>query len=240
MITHVADAEDFARAVERADAGEEAVLEIEGDAYRHLFRSRRLPVGARLRVVDGRGRARAARVASVERRRAEAVLGESVEANESELRVTLLAGALRPERADTLVEKATEIGVHAVRFLRMERTPRRYGEGRLDRMHRVARAAVEQCGRAWIPPVSHHEWDELEDLLADGPLFVLRPGGEGRLRAREEKDAASVVIGPEGGFAEAELLRLGELGAVGVDLGPRILRVETAAMVAAAGLLLPF
>ncbi len=229
MITHLTSPE--------ALAGREVV--VEGDAYRHLFRARRLAVGATLRVVDGHGRARWAEVTRVERRRAVLTLGEGAPANEPAYRLELLVAALRPERASWLVEKATEIGVAAVRFLASDRAPRHYGEGNLERWRRVASSAVEQCHRSLRPEVSGvHRWDEVPELVAGlDEAWFLDPGGEAG--QPPEATCGAVLIGPEGGWSPAEEEDLERLGVLPVTLGSRVLRVETAALVAASRLLLP-
>ena len=116
-------------------------LEIEGDAYRHLFRARRLAAGETLRVVDGRGRARSGQVEAVDRSRAIVTLGSPIPNLEPPFDVHLLVGALRPERASWLVEKATEVGAASITFFSSERTPRAYGQAKLERLRRVARSA---------------------------------------------------------------------------------------------------
>lgn len=243
MITYLADPKSLAS----------EALTIEGDAYRHLFRSRRLAQGAELRVVDGSGRARRGIVETISRTSAEVSLGDPLPSNEPDLYLELLVGALRPERADFLVEKATELGVSAIRFLRTERTPRKYGEGRLERLARVAGSAVEQCHRSRRPEVTLHDWADVDGMLASlavgpgraGTVYLLAPGGETlqpqnpRRLERHTEQRVAVLVGPEGGFTEVEVEHLRELGAVAVDLGGRILRVETAALAAAAKLLLP-
>jgi 16S rRNA (uracil1498-N3)-methyltransferase len=213
---------------------------VEGDAHRHLFRARRLGPGDRLRVVDGLGAARWAEVASVERFRAELELGAEAPSNEAPARLELLVAALRPERASWLVEKAIEVGVAGVRFVVSKRAPRRYGGAHLERLERVARAAVEQCGRARLPRVTfHRSWSEVPDLLRDRVVRVLDPGaGEGSLEPLARGAEATLAIGPEGGWTEAELGELERLGGRPVGLGPRVLRVETAAVVGAAAMLL--
>jgi 16S rRNA (uracil1498-N3)-methyltransferase len=221
------------------DGGE---VEISGDAYRHLFRARRLAAGERLRLADGRGRARWGEIAAVDRRLARVVLGEAAPANEPRRQVELLVAALRSERASWLVEKATEIGVTAVRFLASRRTPRQYGDGRLERLRRVAAAAVEQCHRARLPEVTGvHPWEDVGTLLAglDGASFLdfaANPGAaDGRFPA---SDRQGVLIGPEGGWSAEERHFLAAEGVRAVALGERVLRVETAAVAAASLLLL--
>ncbi|MDA8018055.1 MAG: 16S rRNA (uracil(1498)-N(3))-methyltransferase [Thermoanaerobaculia bacterium] len=233
MITHLTDPEAF---------GSETLV-IEGDAYRHLFRSRRVRNGAELRVVDGLGNARRGVVSSVSKTTAKVSLGRPIPSGEPTVQLELVVGALRPERADFLVEKATELGAVAIRFLRTERTPRRYGASRVGRWSRVAASAVEQCHRSRLPDVTVHAEGEVVEILegitrSRGRSFVLAPGGDGVLTSGAA-DPIAVLVGPEGGFSADEMARLRDLGAVSVDLGERVLRVETAALAAASKLLLP-
>lgn len=223
-------------------AGGEA--RVEGDAYRHLFRARRLAVGDRLRAVDGRGGARWAAVAAVGRDGATLALGEPARTNEAPVALTLLVAALRRERASWLVEKATELGVAAVRFLASERTPREFGGGTLGRLERVAAAALVQCHRARLPDVSGvHPWAEVADLVAaagdPGRRWLLDVGpttaaDSAALPAVAAGARAAVLVGPEGGWTDGERAELAALGCARVTLGPRVLRVETAALAGAA------
>lgn len=216
-------------------AGEEVA--VEGDAFRHLFRARRLEVGERLRVVDGRGRARWGEVGRVERTRATVRLGEEAPSNEAAVRVELLVPTLRPERAAWLVEKATEVGAAAVRFCHMERAPRTFGDGTLERLRRVAMGAVEQCGRARCPEVTGvHAWREIGALTEGTRRLVLDVGSAGGPPEMED-GAVALLVGPEGGLSEAERRELLEAGWTAVGLGPRVLRAETAAVVGAAWML---
>lgn len=221
-------------------AGEEAP--VEGDAYRHLFRSRRMAVGDRLRVVDGVGGARWAEVAAVDRRRGALRLLGPAPTGEPGYRLELVVATPKRDRASWLVEKATEVGVGAVRFVASERSPRDLGAGSLERMGRVAAAAVEQSGRSRVPEVTGvHGWEELGGLLEGlRDRWVLHTAEEAGVRSVWERGEESgvVVIGPEGGWSEEEVVELLGVGCRPVWLGERVLRVETAAVVAAAAVLL--
>ncbi|MEL7059687.1 MAG: RsmE family RNA methyltransferase [Acidobacteriota bacterium] len=224
------------------DAFDEAELWIEGDAYRHLFRARRLARGAELRIVDGAGRARRGEVLEVDRRRALVALGAPLQSVEPPVAVHLAVGALRAERAEWLVEKATELGVASLTFFASARSPRDYGDGRLKRWRRVAASALQQCGGARLPTLEGVlGWSDLLDRLK-GPMetsarWVLAFDGA---PFRDLRDAAAprlaevrCVIGPEGGLTPGELEQLDTLGVHRASLGPRVLRVETAALAAA-------
>lgn len=220
------------------EAGE---ARVEGEGYRHLFRAARLAVGDAVRLVDGGGRARWGRVARVDRRAGVIALGEEAPANEAPVAVGLFVAPPRPQRASWLVEKATEVGVAAVRFVAAERSPRGYGAGQLERLRRVACAAVEQCGRSRLPEVGGpHRVSELAPLLAPfGERWLLDPEAAfpGLFAATAP---CALLVGPEGGWTAGERRTLtGDLGCRPAALGPRILRVETAAVVGAALLLTP-
>lgn len=225
---------------ERLAAGD---AEIDGDAYRHLFRARRLAVGDRVRAVDGRGGARWAEVTAVGRSAARLALGEPAPANEPAVAVTLVVAALRRERASWLIEKATELGVAAIRFVATERTARELGGNSLARLGRVAAAALEQCHGARLPAIDGpHPWTALGDLVADVPAearFVLdtAAGPDPGSALRPAAGRALLLVGPEGGWTDAERDELSRLGCQPVSLGVRTLRIETAALAGAALLL---
>jgi 16S rRNA (uracil1498-N3)-methyltransferase len=229
---------------------------VEGEAYQHLFRARRVTVGEEMRVVDGRGRARWGTVERVDRTSATVVLGEPAPDHEPALRLEVIVPTCRPERASWLVEKGTEVGVFAFRFANMARAPRELGAITFDRLRRVAAAAVEQCHRSRLPEITGpHAWSEMVGLAgpearwfldteaADGPSFDVGAALRGR---PEEQQGAHIgaplhalLIGPEGGLDPAERRELLTAGWRPVGLGERTLRLETAAIIGAAFLLLP-
>ncbi len=217
-------------------------VRVEGDAYNHLFRARRLAVGDRVRVVDGAGRARWSVVARIDRSMAALTLGEPAPANDPLRGVDLLVPTLRPERASWLVEKATEIGVSAIRFLHTERAPRDFGSGTLHRLGRVSAAALEQCHGARLPALSGpHAWSELAALTAGAAeRWVLDTVADSEVSESLKTTApAALLIGPEGGWSDRERQELRAAGWQAAGLGCRVLRAETAAVVGAARLLLP-
>ena len=202
-------------------------VEVEGADYRHLFRARRLKVGDRVRLVDGRGSARWSVVERVTGQRAVLRVGEEAPVFEPALRPRLLVSVVRPERAAWLVEKATELGLGELRWFVSERTSRSFSERALERQHRVAKSALEQSGGAWLPEIGTPV--RLEELPLGTGATVLHPGAATPFRAVAESTDA-IVVGPEGGFSEPEVEELAARGAVLAHLGPRVLRTETAAL----------
>jgi len=226
----------------QAAAGPQPLLTVEGDAYRHLFRARRIGVGERLRVVDGEGRARWGEVIQVGRTSALVELAEPASPNEPRLHLEVLVATLRPEPASWLVEKATELGAGAIRFLNTERGPRSFGAGTAERLRRVAIAAVEQCHRARCPEVTGpHPFAEVATLTsAADHRWLLDPAAPSPPPAAplSPSPTESLLVGPEGGWSATELDTLDAAGWQRISLGPRILRIETAVLAGAALLLL--
>jgi 16S rRNA (uracil1498-N3)-methyltransferase len=214
-------------------------VELTGDVYRHLFRARRAAVGEPVRVVDGEGRARGAVVAAVGRARAELRLGESVSGNDPARLVELYVAPPKVERAAWLVEKATELGVAAIRFVATARAAREIGDAGLERLRRVAVAALEQCHGARLPQIDGVlGWPEFVARAQVRPWRAVLDAG-GAPAIDDGSAAAALLVGPEGGFEPAELAELTRAGFATWALGRRALRVETAAIVAAGALLAP-
>ena len=205
-------------------------VDVEGADYRHLFRARRLKVGDRVRLVDGRGGARWSIVAGVTAERARLDVEGPAPTFEPVRCLTLLASVVRPERAVWLVEKACELGVRELRWFVSERTSRSFTERAVVRQQRVAKSALEQSGGAWLPTIGAPV--PLEDAGVDAGAVVLHPGAGTPLAA--VGSVRTLVIGPEGGFSDGEIEWLVGRGATLADLGPRVLRTETCAVAALA------
>jgi len=218
-------------------------VEVSGERYRHLFRARRAEIGEAVRVVDGAGVARSGVVEVVGKTRGTLLLGEASAANDPVRRVELWVAPPKPERAAWMVEKASELGVAAVRFVATARAPRDYGSAAFERLRRVAVAGLEQSHGARLPEITGmHAWSECLERAAIAPwraVLEARGGAFGDLPVSGGSAAAALLVGPEGGFSEPELAELASRGVPPWSLGVRALRVETAAVVAAALLLAP-
>ena len=143
---------------------------------------------------------------------------------------------------DYAVQKATELGVRAIRPLATERSVVRLSDERADRrlLHwrSIVTAACEQCGRNRLPEV--HPVAMLGALLgeSDGGAqrLLLTPTGSVRLRDLPPAGKIVLVVGPEGGLTEDEETRILRAGFLAVHIGPRVLRTETAPLAAIAAL----
>jgi 16S rRNA (uracil1498-N3)-methyltransferase len=213
---------------------------LDGDEARHLIRVRRVGVGESVEVFDGRGSGYRAEVVAVGRDRVElAILGPSPPGRVAACRLTLASAVPKGDRFDWLVEKATELGVARLIPLGTERSVVDPRSAKLDRLRRVVVEAAKQCRRERLmdldPPTP---WASLVGSAVDGVRLVADPGGV-PVASLLEIGAAPVVlaIGPEGGFTEDEVDRAVRAGWRTVDLGPTILRVETAGLAGCSTLL---
>lgn len=215
-----------------------------GAAQAHYVgRVLRLRKGDTLILFDGSGTEFDAVVERVGKDSAELAIGTRNETHtESVLHTQLVQGIGRGDRMDFVVQKATELGVKRI-------TPvmTRHGVVRLDsrradsrRAHwqSIATSACEQSGRVRPPlidePVALDAWFGAMTRRADVDL-ILRPGADLPLAAVPAPvTKLCLLIGPEGGFSDAEYAAAAAAGFRAVSLGPRILRTETAALAALA------
>jgi 16S rRNA (uracil1498-N3)-methyltransferase len=202
---------------------------------RHL-RTLRLGPGDRVRIFDGAGREHEVTLESVGAREAVGrIVSTSAVARESPLELVLVPALVKHDRMDVIVEKATELGV-----TRIAPVVTRYSVARgshLERWRRIAVAAAKQCGRSRMPAVDDPA-DLADALGAAWPgLRLIAWEDGGALPVRElpaEAGAVTIVVGPEGGFHASEVAAARAAGFTTITLGRRILRAETASIVAAA------
>jgi len=207
---------------------------LQGAEAHHLTHVLRARAGDQVILFNGDGHEYLAEVISVDRRGVELqVRKRNSPAREVGHQLIVAAPVPKGDRAQFLVEKLTELGVTRYVPLRTRRSVVHPHEAKLERFERYVIEASKQCGRnvlMAIEPIA--DWEEFcqrgnmpaERWLAEvGAKSV--PGARGR--------DLVVAVGPEGGFVEEELQLAALHGWKSISLGPRILRVETAALVAA-------
>lgn len=227
------------------DAVQDERVTITGDDVKHIVRVMRMEAGDEVIVCDGIGHAY--RV-ELEETGNEQVVGRIVETMEqkveSAVKITLAQGLPKGDKMELIVQKGTEVGIARFIPTEMARCIVQYDakkeQKRRERWQKIAKEAAEQAHRTLIPSVA--ESMTLKQLLRakDGFDLIVVPyeaeksqGLRTVLDQYPEARNICVVIGPEGGIAEEEIEQALAAGAIPVTLGPRILRTETAGLVAA-------
>jgi 16S rRNA (uracil1498-N3)-methyltransferase len=210
-----------------------AHIALEGEELHHAVRVVRLRSGESVELFDGRGAAVRGVVEELGRDLAVIRVEEPVPARESRTPIVLAMAIINLDKFEIVLQKATELGVRAIIPLETERCEVRAERYRSkgERWSKIVFEAVKQCGRAVIPVV-------------EAPLpFADAVGRAGtKLFFDADADHASgseaapitLFIGPEGGWSDAELTLARDRECIFQRLGPRRLRAETAAIVAAA------
>jgi 16S rRNA (uracil1498-N3)-methyltransferase len=217
-------------------------VELRGPEAHHLATVCRLRPGDALCLFNGDGREYAAVVEAVGRQAvALRLTAESEPARELVFALEVAAPLPRGDRAQFLVEKLTELGAERFVPLVTRHSAAQARQGRPEKLERYVIEASKQCGRNRLMQVAPPaEWP---DYCRAGPPRQVRvlahPTGEPPARALEllrvlAGASLSVAVGPEGGFTDEEIEQARAAGWLALGLGPRILRVETAALVLAA------
>ncbi len=219
-------------------------IALPAQAGEHVARVLRLGAGDPLVLFNGDGHDYAATITGAGKRQVGVTIGErTVVASESPLPLVLAQAVVRGEKMDLIVQKATELGVSAIVPLLTERSEVKLDADRAARRlahwQAVIASACEQSGRAVLPSIVAPQplaaW--LDRLDAGALRLALLPDGSCRPRELAPTPAgALLVVGPEGGLGERDVAALLAHGFQGLQLGPRILRTETAGLAALAAL----
>jgi 16S rRNA (uracil1498-N3)-methyltransferase len=215
---------------------------ITGDLAHRLAKVLRYRVGDSLVLTAGGDTEYIARLDSVSSKSITATItGERPAPAEASVEVIVYQSNIRANRFDLVIEKGTEIGVARFVPIIAARTQlqEEASKARAERWQRLITEAAEQCGRGHLPTIS--ETLPFEQAIHSAPGLKLMPYESERdlrlsdyLRSvKTPPSAVSIFIGPEGGWEENEVALAGECGATLVTLGRRVMRAETAAVVAA-------
>lgn len=203
----------------------------------YMGRVLRLPLGAGVQLFDGSGFEFLGTITNVSKKKLVVMLTEKIIGlAESPLYTHLGQGLARGEKMDFVIQKATELGANEITPLITERCEVRLSDERADKRlshwQQIAISACEQSGRSKIPiihsPVTLQDW--LAKVHADLKL-MLHPIAE-PISSYQKPCSLALLIGPEGGFSEAELMQAHAHAFYSIRLGNRVLRTETAPIVA--------
>lgn len=214
-------------------------VELDDQAAHHVTKVLRMGPGQPLVLFNGDGNDYSAVLTETTKKVARVDIGESSAlTSESRLPIRLAQVISKGDRMDYVVQKSVELGVTEILPLISERCDVRLKgdreEKRVRHWQQVAVSAAEQCGRARIPEV--HPVVSLDDWLktpSDADLrLVLHHRSEASLNQHDKPTRVDLLIGPEGGLSEDEIAAAEAAGFRPATFGPRVLRTETAPVVA--------
>lgn len=216
-----------------------ATVKVRGEDAFHIARALRLAVGDGITVCTEDGETYSARLSRIRDDEAEAEITGRLSSSESPLGVTLFMGYPKGDKLETVVQKAVELGVCRVTpFLssRCVKRPDEKGDKKArERLSRIADEASKQCGRSRLSEITPTvPFSEVLKSVSDFDLPLFCYEGDGTLplpavlTAHPDAQNVCVIVGSEGGFSPEEAEAAADAGFIPVNLGPRILRCETA------------
>ena len=219
---------------------------IEGVDARHISKVLRMQPKDRLQIVSYDGVSAMAEITAIASERVSVrCLEKLAESHEPRVRLVLAQGLAKGEKMDFIIQKAVEMGAYSVIPVAMEHSVVRLDGAKaakkVERWQKIAESAAKQSKRDIIPQVQPVQ--SMAEMLASGDYEnkIIAYECEDRLSLKAALKAAEaaggikellLIIGPEGGISEGELELARQAGAVPVSLGRRILRAETAGLVA--------
>ena len=219
---------------------------IEGVDARHISKVLRMQPGDKLQIVSDDGVSAMAEITAIASERVSVrCLEKLAESHEPRVRLVLAQGLAKGEKMDFIIQKAVEMGAYSVIPVAMEHSVVRLDGAKaakkVERWQKIAESAAKQSKRDIIPKVQPVQ--SMAEMLASGDYEtkIIAYECEDRLSLKAALKAAEaaggikellLIIGPEGGISEGELELARQAGAVPVSLGRRILRAETAGLVA--------
>lgn len=212
---------------------------LDGEEFVHAKTVLRVTEGTEITLLDGAGNEYTAIVTKVEKSRLSAhITGANRGEREPKTPVYLLVGALKGDKTELVVQKATELGVSEIGVFYSQYCSAYVNQNKLERLNKVAREAAKQCLRSVAPKVCY--FDSFEGALAsaesyENKLFFCEFARSSEVDLNTIVGSTAVVVGSEGGFSDGEYdVARQKYGFKGMSLGKRILRAETAAVAACA------
>lgn len=226
-------------------------IDLPADAVRHLVTVLKMPAGSDIELFNGDGHGYRANLTEVAKKQVTVTItSQQLDDRESALQLHLAQGISRGDKMDLTLQKAVELGVQQITPLFTERCGVKLSAERLQKKQqhwqKVIISACEQCGRNRLPllnaPIQLNAF--IDQQIAAMPsletLLLLNPHQGQSIRNLKQASQFTLLIGPEGGLSDQEVEHLLQKGATGIQLGPRILRTETAGLAAISSLQVSF
>ena len=215
-------------------------LLLEGEEFRHCTQSFRQKVGDRILLTDGKGTRAEAQIEDIQKRSLTAIIENR--SNPGSGRAYSLEIAIAPtkniNRIEWFVEKSIELGIDSISFLLTHHSERR--KIRLDRLHRIAVAALKQAHQYVLPTLrplqTLEDYIDSQKIQAGEHAYLAHytPSSPSLSAEHTTKGNYRVMIGPEGDFSSEEVSYIRDAGWTPCTLGEQRLRTETAALSAVA------
>lgn len=217
---------------------DDAAVEIDGEEFVHAKTVLRAAVGDEIVLLDGSGREYPAIIDGIGKRSLSAhITGERVGDREPKADICLLCGALKGDKTELVVQKATELGVSRVIVFSSRYCSAFVNENKVERLKKVAREGAKQCLRSRAPLVEYcDDFAKALRLAEDyrNKLFFCEFAGSSDADIFSLEGSCALAVGSEGGFSEDEFALAMSCGWSKMSLGRRILRAETACVAAVA------
>ena len=221
-----------------ADLAVDTQIELTETVFHHWCKVLRAQVGDQATLFNGQGGEYLVELTEVVKKSATVQILTLNPANRTPAIRTLLGQVMsKGDRMDYAIQKAVELGVSEIQLLTSERCEMRLkydrDQKKLDHWQGIAIAACEQCGMNIVPkilaPLSLEKW-----LASELPTtkLVLAPNKDETDPLTQASQKIALLIGPEGGLSEAEIQAANEVGFINWCIGERVLRTETAPVVA--------
>lgn len=209
---------------------------IEGEEFVHAKTVLRAEVGDEIILLDGSGKEYPAIIDGIDRRSLSAhITGERAGEREPKADICLICGALKGDKTELVVQKATELGVNRIIIFSSQYCAAFINQNKLERLKKVAKEAAKQCLRSRAPIVEYCGGFSEALSLASGyknKLFFCEFAGSSDGDISAISGDCALIVGSEGGFSREEAELAERSGFLKMSLGRRILRAETACIAA--------
>lgn len=230
-----------------SDSINDHTITLEDENAKHIGNVLRGKIGDVITVCDGQGRDYECEITEITKKTVIAKITDIfTNDNEPDIKITLYQGLPKADKMELVIQKCIEIGIDRIVPVKTEHAVVKLDgkeEKKLIRWNKIAESAAKQCGRGKIPVVDSvmNFKDAINEAVnLDGAIIPYEKEKENSLKtfAKAFKGKSiGIFIGPEGGFSEDEINFAIEKGVKSVTLGKRILRTETAGLVASVILL---
>ncbi|MCT4565777.1 MAG: 16S rRNA (uracil(1498)-N(3))-methyltransferase [Maledivibacter sp.] len=212
---------------------------------KHITKVLRLNIGDKIEVCNMESMDYIASICNVDKKFIECkICDKYLSMTESPLEVVLFQGIPKSSKMDLIIQKNIEIGVAKIVPIISERCvvkirDKSSEKKKIERWQKIAGEAAKQCKRGIIPEIGNMLYiKDINSILEDFDMIIIpyeeekNRGIRKAIMGKDDIRKIGIIIGPEGGFTKEEVLEVEKLGGLSVSLGPRILRTETAGLVA--------